>query len=100
MGRRGAGPDLFSPHMTRHLWVLLLAAACAAPDETPRPPVLRQANTGLPAGFTGTMLLSPTGGAGDQFGHALAWGDFNCDRVMDLAVGAPGVGNELGNVFV
>jgi hypothetical protein len=41
--------------------------------------------------------------AGDQFGAALAVGDFNGDRVKDLAVGAPGDGVggvKAGSVFI
>ncbi|MEW5741413.1 MAG: FG-GAP-like repeat-containing protein [Myxococcota bacterium] len=41
-----------------------------------------------------TAILVDTGDApGEQFGHAVAGGDFNGDGYSDLAVGAPGIGN-------
>jgi hypothetical protein len=64
---------------------------------------------GSASGLTGTggQLFSQVGGAveaGDQFGFALAAGDFNHDTFADLAVGAPfeGVGGtvEAGAVSV
>ena len=38
--------------------------------------------------------------AGDNFGRALAAGDFNADGVVDLAVGAPGARESAGAVYV
>ena len=64
---------------------------------------------GSPAGLTGTggQLFTQVGGtveAGDQFGSALAAGDFDNDSFSDLAAGAPfeGVGSivEAGAVSV
>jgi hypothetical protein len=37
---------------------------------------------------------------GDQFGTAVAAGDFNSDGFVDLAVGAPGKGSGSGAVFI
>lgn len=38
--------------------------------------------------------------AGDEFGQALASGDFDNDGLLDLAVGAPGENNDDGRVFI
>ncbi|MGH9657364.1 MAG: FG-GAP repeat protein, partial [Bryobacteraceae bacterium] len=38
--------------------------------------------------------------AGDLFGQALAWGDFNDDGKSDLAIGVPGEDNRTGVVHI
>jgi len=60
---------------------------------------------GHPSAFGGTVITrfqSDAGGsneAGDEFGAALATGDFNGDGYDDLAVGAPGEDAGAGAVF-
>src|SRR5207247_2077609 len=75
-GHKALAP-ISSSTMNKCLWVLLLAAACAAPLEAPATGVLRQAMIPVPPGFAGVFLSSPASGMADQFGHALAFGDFN-----------------------
>ncbi len=62
--------------------------------------------TGHPSAFGSTSIItrlqSDAGGsneAGDEFGAALAVGDFNHDGYDDLAVGGPGEDNDAGAVF-
>jgi len=44
--------------------------------------------------------LDDTSDPGDEFGSALATGDFDHDGFTDLAVGAPGDGGDIGKVFI
>lgn len=57
---------------------------------------------GFGSGAIIPRLQSDAGGSnetGDEFGHALAAGDFNDDGYADLAVGGPGEDNDAGAVF-
>jgi FKBP-type peptidyl-prolyl cis-trans isomerase len=64
---------------------------------------------GTPAGLTSqnqrlftrdSSGLSGNSAAGDNFGQALAVGDFNGDRIDDLAIGVPGMNGGAGGVYI
>ncbi len=87
---------------------LAVGAPGKAPGEAPNPksgavfifPGSANRN-GITTGFFITQ--TDAGGvneAGDQFGTAVAIGDFNSDGFVDLAVGAPGKDGSSGAVFI
>jgi FKBP-type peptidyl-prolyl cis-trans isomerase len=64
---------------------------------------------GTPAGLTSNNQrlftrdssgVSGLSASGDKFGQALAVGDFNGDRIADLAIGAPGMNGGAGGVYI
>jgi hypothetical protein len=89
---------------------LAVGAPGKAPGEDPKSgAVFIFPGSGSPNGITTGFFITQTdaGGlneAGDEFGTALAFGDFNGDGFVDLAVGAPGKapdgGPRSGAVFV
>ncbi|MCC6284081.1 MAG: FG-GAP repeat protein [Phycisphaerales bacterium] len=63
--------------------------------------VIYGAGLGLGLDALGSVMLTQGAGIeldepGDQFGAALAWGDFNGDGIDDLAIGIPGEDNAAG----
>jgi hypothetical protein len=85
---------------------LAVGAPGKAPGEDPKSGVVfifpgSASFNGITTGFFITQ--TDAGGvneAGDQFGTAVAFGDFNSDGFLDLAVGAPGEDGSSGAVFI
>jgi hypothetical protein len=60
-----------------------------------------QGRVWLYSGRTGRLLFRRSGRAGEQNGYAVAdAGDVNGDGVPDVISGAPGMGNDIGHVYV